>query len=362
MKSTILFLAMLPLWLPAIPSNPSFYLKLDDALVTNAGTKLEVAIYIAGSSTFNLGSCNLEFLFDSSLIESPTLLSHTLDLANYLTPTVTCPTEDKTALNIVLDNINMGDAIAAYPSWTKLATLEFDIKASGDPLDLCWSYDGGTKETVAFLDDETTQIYVASPETDLGGVAQMFLPVELVDFSAQWANDKQTQVLLSWTTLSENNSDVFEVQRSDDARNWTSVAEVLAQGFSTASTDYQWKDILADNYSVEQVYYRLKQLDFDGTAKFSHIEILNREASNLDINIYPTIFQNELHVALNEDGFLESEIELSLLNIEGKLLFSMKETASKQITINDLDYLPKGFYFLKMKSDNQSFTQKVLKL
>ncbi len=362
MKSILLTLAVLPLWLCASPSNPSFYLKLDDALVTNSGTKFEIAVYMAGSTIFNLGSCNLEFLYDSSLLETPVLLSHELNTTNYLTPTVTCPTEDKTALNIVLDNQNMGDAIATHPSWTKLATLQFDIKASGNPLDLCWSYDGGTKETVAFLDDESTQIFVANPESDLNGVAQMFLPVELIDFSAQWGNENQTEVLLNWQTASENNSDYFEIQRSEKIHDWNAIGQVLAQGFSTEINRYFWKDFLPPSYVEGQVYYRLKQVDFDGSAKYSPIEILVRKKSRLEVNVYPTIFQNELFIDFDESDFQENDLELFLINVEGKIVYTPKVDFLNELVIDNLHHIPSGFYFLKIKSENIVFSRKLLKI
>jgi hypothetical protein len=107
------------------------------------------------------------------------------------------------------------------------------------------------------------------------------LPVDLVSFKAELSGKA---VLLNWTTASEKNSDYFEVQKSMDGVSFEKIAKITAMGNSTV----MHQDRIADpNLPDPGSYYRLKQLDFDGTATFSSVVFVsNKRESN------PTIFPN----------------------------------------------------------------------
>jgi len=92
------------------------------------------------------------------------------------------------------------------------------------------------------------------------------LPVELLFFDAQ-VNEKN-QVNLLWATASELNNDYFTVERSTDGGNWEIVEIVAGSGTTSVRTDYQTLDE-RPNKGIS--YYRLKQIDFDGTISYSNI-------------------------------------------------------------------------------------------
>ena len=93
------------------------------------------------------------------------------------------------------------------------------------------------------------------------------LPVELVAFAAE-AQGQAAR--LSWTTASEKNSARFEVERSADGRSFDRIAAAAAQGNSTAAVAYSYLDREAARVAG-LVYYRLKQVDQDGTATYSAV-------------------------------------------------------------------------------------------
>ena len=67
---------------------------------------------------------------------------------------------------------------------------------------------------------------------------------------------------MEWSTASEYNSDYFSVERSIDGQTWKQVQEVQAAGNSTSRIDYDWLD---QDPIHGLSYYRLKQIDYDGT-------------------------------------------------------------------------------------------------
>src|SRR5690606_15293780 len=97
------------------------------------------------------------------------------------------------------------------------------------------------------------------------------LPVELAWFRASVT--PETSVLLEWQTKSELNNEAFEVERSKDGFEFTSIARISGAGTTTQSVNYS----LLDEQPLAGVsYYRLKQIDFDGAATYSGLVHVKR--------------------------------------------------------------------------------------
>jgi hypothetical protein len=94
------------------------------------------------------------------------------------------------------------------------------------------------------------------------------LPVELVRFTAEALG---ANALLKWATASEKNNDRFEVEVSADGRTCRRIGQVPGHGSSTQPHAYQLTDAAIARYGVSVVYYRLRQVDADGTASYSPV-------------------------------------------------------------------------------------------
>jgi hypothetical protein len=90
-------------------------------------------------------------------------------------------------------------------------------------------------------------------------------PVELVSFTGS-SNGKNVE--LRWTTATEDNNKGFEIQRSLDKVNFVPIAFVNGRGTTTEKTSYSYVD---KNASTSKLYYRLKQVDLNGTSKITDI-------------------------------------------------------------------------------------------
>jgi hypothetical protein len=101
----------------------------------------------------------------------------------------------------------------------------------------------------------------------LAQVAAAPLPVTLVNFLA---TAQQAGVLLSWSTASELNSARFEVERSLDGQAFARIAQVVAAGSSTSTRAYAYRDAGLPA-GTPLLYYRLRQVDQDGTATYSPV-------------------------------------------------------------------------------------------
>jgi hypothetical protein len=94
------------------------------------------------------------------------------------------------------------------------------------------------------------------------------LPVELVRFTAEPQGD---DALLRWATASEKNNDHFDVEASADGKNFRRMGVVAGHGTTTQTSEYQLIDKAIAHYAADLVYYRLRQVDTDGTETFSPV-------------------------------------------------------------------------------------------
>ncbi len=91
------------------------------------------------------------------------------------------------------------------------------------------------------------------------------IPVELISFTASVTGN---DVTLSWTTATELNNLGFEVQRSIENKNWNTIAFVEGAGTTTSSQSYGYVD---NSISSGKYFYRLKQVDFNGSFEYSNV-------------------------------------------------------------------------------------------
>lgn len=91
------------------------------------------------------------------------------------------------------------------------------------------------------------------------------IPVEFVSFTHRVI---ENTVQLDWKTASEVNNSGFSVELSFNGKDWSEIGFVEGKGSYAATTDYRYIDY-ADTYGIR--YYRLKQVDFDGTFDYSNV-------------------------------------------------------------------------------------------
>ena len=172
------------------------------------------------------------------------------------------------------------------------------------------------------------------------------LPVTLSRFTAeQVANGVQ----LRWGTATEHNNRHFEVQRSDDSRNFTTIATVQGQGYSTTAHTYT---VVDEQDFLGIRYYRLRQIDFDSIVTFS--PVLAVTTGQQKIILYPNPTYTELHIM-----GLKYEDNYRVLNLLGKTVLEGK-AKDCNATLN-VSQLPVGIYQLEVRSVTGCTTHKFLK-
>jgi hypothetical protein len=136
----------------------------------------------------------------------------------------------------------------------------------------------------------TTSVYYAFTDSSNGlfSIAAPVapLPVTLTSFAVRRA-PATGAAIISWATATELNSTSFVVERSTDpAAGFAAVGQVAAAGNSTSVHTYSVQDAEAAKLTVT-VYYRLRQLDQDGSAHFSPVAVLNASLAQASFTLYP---------------------------------------------------------------------------
>ena len=143
--------------------------------------------------------------------------------------------------------------------------------------------------------------------------------------------------VIRWATATEIDNDFFEVQKTADGESWEVIGEVSGHGTCKEVTNYEFTD---SNVSPGvSVYYRLKQVDFDGQEEYSslvRVGLAYTEMSSLSIYPNPAVDQVNIHWP----GFILKEVKI--FNLAGVLVRS-----SNEIQIG-LDGLEPGYYLIRV--------------
>lgn len=153
------------------------------------------------------------------------------------------------------------------------------------------------------------------------------MPIKLASFIAKPTND--FEVTLYWQTTSETDFSHFEIQRSRDALGFESIGRQESQKIASDLLNYSF----VDNKPFDQIsYYRLKEVDLDGSYSFSKIVSVNSINSEQKIFTFPNPVNNSFEIA----GVKSDEIrEISLLNITGKHIKTLN-SFNEVIDISDI--------------------------
>lgn len=161
--------------------------------------------------------------------------------------------------------------------------------------------------------------------------------------------------LLEWATASEKNSAAFEVERSINGKDFEKVGMVNAAGNSNSKIEYTFTDRNAQRNLTN--YYRLRQVDLDGSFEYSAIVTINSaKTAELNAVAYPNPFNGTLNLKLNN---AVSNAEVIVMTIDGKQVHrQVIKEASSNLALS-LPNLKPGFYLLNLVVDNKVTVLKV---
>jgi len=192
----------------------------------------------------------------------------------------------------------------------------------------------------------------------IGSSGSSPLPVELVSFIGKVKDQK---VYLKWSTATEVNNYGFDVQRSNKTGKWDLLGFVEGHGNSNSLKEYSYLD--AEVNSAGIYYYRLKQIDNDGSYEFSKtIEVNFNVPTSFELSQnYPNPFNPSTTISFNlpESG----KVILKIYNIMGEEIKTLAD-GYREAGIYTIKFKaeghPSGMYLYRLSANGFTETKKML--
>ena len=225
-----------------------------------------------------------------------------------------------------------------------------------------WAWTNGTSTGTGPLVLAVTDIFGAEATDEMyidnfwfGDVP---VPVELTSFAANVNNNGD--VILNWTTASELNNQLFEIERRSEEGQYLMIGYVNGHGTTTEAQEYSYVD---NNVEPGTYFYRLKQIDFLGTYEYSdevEVEVNGPLTFHLEQN-YPNPFNPSTNIKYNipESGIVKLAVYNTLGEEVAVLVDGMVQAGFYEVTF-DASSLPSGAYFYRLQSDNLNQVKKML--
>lgn len=195
-------------------------------------------------------------------------------------------------------------------------------------------------------------------KTSIGSKSQeTILPIELLSFSAHCNGNT---IDIDWSTASERNNDYFILEKSLDAINFNEIARIAGAGKSIEQIDYSYTDY---DYYGGDVYYRLVQVDYDGTKTYS--EIISAKCSNWEtdpnISVFPNPFSSELTIVL--ENFRNEPATIEIFDVMGRTIKQMQVDSphNEYETSFNLDNIPAGIYNVRVRTSSSTLNRQIVK-
>ena len=167
--------------------------------------------------------------------------------------------------------------------------------------------------------------------------------------------------MLEWSTALEMDSERFVIQRSMDGISYEDIGRVDAAGLSKDETAYHFMDIGINN---PKTYYRLKQIDEDGTASFSQTTIIHKVFSNkfmvMSMSSPEATKRFEIAIDFSEEGSIEYE----LCTLSGEKIVEVDTTVGVGLNslFFDLENENEGIYKINIRMGGEEETLVIRKV
>ena len=313
------------------------------------------------NGTFELSGSGTNFSFTSvnsgiAAITNPvqlTVTSNGVSCTQTFTPTINpiptvndpsdqtlCSGQQTSAINFT------GNGVAGTTfNWTNSNT-GIGLAANGSGNIAAFTASAGTATVTVTA---TANSCNSTPQVFNFNINSCTLPVEMMYFNAK--KESEGYHYLYWATATEQNCAYFEPEYSTDAVEFSTIGKVYSKAIDGNSNEALYYDFYNRPNSAAIHYYRLKQIDLDGTFYYSNIIALSDKTISEEILLYPNPANESINLQI-PTGLLGHTYEI--YNIAGQ--FVKNGTLSGNFNVINLETMPKGFYMLLI--DNGAYQKK----
>lgn len=184
-----------------------------------------------------------------------------------------------------------------------------------------------------------------------------FLPVDLINFTGSL--NERDNVELEWSTASELNNSGFYIQRSRDNEYFEEIGYVEGSGTSNSYSSYHFED---ESYKGGKVYYRLEQVDYDGSISYTESIAVDKENNGTVIVGKPLPNPTKGEVSIVIISPQKNKAYIDVTDQYGQRIENFEQDLASGQTKVKLDLQPyrSGLYYAIIQVGNESFTKKIV--
>lgn len=317
-------------------------------VVDNAGNE-HVKLYLLNNTTtdIDLGAANLSVAYISTSSSFQSVVSSLFETTWGTGANVSVNGNNATLLPQPYAS-NTYDSrvwyIASIPLGGSAITLPAGATAPLPVMEISFSGSGNSfyPETVAeFVGNGLTTTGLASVSFDVQQLSSPF-PVEWLEFEAYPIGPETVQ--LDWITASELNNARFEIERSVDQLSFEQIGTVEGAGNSQTANVY---DFIDTEVRAAVLYYRLRQVDFDGQFSYSEVrEVQMGQGLPLGMTLFPNPAAKSIAIQINAEK--DYAFDMTILDARGRIVLNQKSTFGIQDIKVSVDSFAEGVYTLKL--------------
>lgn len=189
------------------------------------------------------------------------------------------------------------------------------------------------------------------------------LPVTISSFNVAKRNKA---VAVTWTTETEINNSGFEIQKSTNGIDFSTIGFVASKAYNGSSSQKLGYSFQDNRLIAGKSFYRLKQIDKDGKKSFSEVQLVEHSlTNNLNVKALENPVRNQ--IVLNVKSMDAKSIQINVTNSIGMMLYTKQinvAAGENNFTIPTTQ-LPKGTLYVQVTDVNnkaEKTTLKVIKL
>lgn len=327
------------------------------------------------SSTFNLGPSQITLVFTnnyaitvpSSSSIATTGINGGVWVAQDYVPATAAPNHKYVGFQTT------GSPVLGVTSGTPVLLFRFRVTGAGgncvaglgqlrhyvngvDPTDPNGA--GGDFSSAIYEATTAADYFTTNTSTTMQDCSQLTLPVNLLDFNAR---RQEKNAIVNWQVSGEDfKTNYYELYRSIDGVNFNPIAKIAARQQPGIQL-YEYTDVNITALGAKNVYYRIKQFDFDGRNIASGIRYVRLDVDVKEIQVFPNPVKEGFYVSI--PGTLTGKIKLNVLAADGRTI-ATREIGAAQAVNYYFDIKNKaiaaGQYTLQILENNKILSNKKL--
>jgi len=181
------------------------------------------------------------------------------------------------------------------------------------------------------------------------------LPIELLSFTGKLQGEN---VKLNWSTVFEQNSKGFEIEKSFDGVSFRKIGFVASAGNSNSIRNYTFTD---PQRAIEYNYYRLKLVDIDNTYDYSDVVLVKNAFGKQDVYIAGNPFTDNINIQFSKTP--NGKVSVSVYDMKGSKVYeaAYNNYTQTSLQVNTSNKLAHGIYSVKVETGGNIYNLKAMK-